>query len=241
MRSPLATAFLHPLHQAMFLLAAAAGLLAAWWLFPVGLTLWLVMVLRMAGDRSLRTSFDMEARAGTLSTRFQELYNRVVRSQTRINNFFLSLTGRTKRAFLPLQAEVESLTNTVYDLCLKMTAPENYVKVSRSNTDFEGERALLTLSLDSVTDPIIRREKEEALHALDDRAKKIRQIEKMLDRVEAQLASTAGSLDSVLADIMRLQALGAAQAEREVPKIIQQLRGQIKQLKASEAEAASVV
>jgi ABC-type transporter Mla subunit MlaD len=88
---------------------------------------------------------------------------------------------------------------------------------------------------------MIRREKEEALHALDDRMKKIKEIEKMLNRVEAQLASTAGALDSVLADIMRLQALGGTQAEREVPKIVQQIRGQLKQLKASEAEAASMV
>jgi hypothetical protein len=241
MRSPLLTALFHPLHQAMLLLAAAAGLLAAWWLFPAGLGLWLIMVLRMAGDRSIRTSFDMQARAGTLSTRFQEFYNRVVQSQTRINNFLLSAGGRTKRALEPVQAEVELLTNGVYDLCLKMTAPENYLKVTKMNSDLEGERALLTLSLETATDPMIRREKEEALHALDDRMKKIKEIERMLNRVEAQLASTAEALDSVLADIMRLQALGGAQTEKEVPKVVQQLRAQLRQLKASEAEAAGMV
>lgn len=241
MRSPLTTALIHPLHVAMFLLAVAAGLFAAWWLAPIGLILWILMVAHLAGDRSIRTSFDMQARAGTLSSRFQEMYNRVVQSQTRINNFFLSTGGATGRALTPIQAEVETLTNRVYELCRKMTAPENYVKVSKSNSDLEGQRALLVLSLEGETDTLIRREKEEALHALDERRKKIKDIEKMLDRVEAQLASIAGALDGVMADIMRLQALGGSQAQRDVPRILQQLRGQIQQLDVFVSEAANLI
>ena len=62
----------------------------------------------------------------------------------------------------------------------------------------------------------------------------------MLDRVEAQLSSLVNAMDATLADVIRLQALGASQAEKEVPKVLQQIRDQITQLKTFEDEAARV-
>jgi hypothetical protein len=121
-----------------------------------------------------------------------------------------------------------------------MTGPENYLKIATTNTDLEGERALLVLSLEGVTDPVVRREKEEALQALDTRAQKIKGIAALLDRMEAQLSSVVSALDATLADVIRLQAMGAAQAEKDVPQLLQQIRGQSAQLKAFEDEAARV-
>jgi hypothetical protein len=241
MRSPLATALFNPLNLAMLLLAVLGGLLAAWWLFPAGLALWFVMVAHLAGDRSIRTSFDMQSRAGTLSTRFQERYNRVVQAQTRINNFFLNASGSTENILLPIQAEVDTLVNRVYELCRKMTAPENYLKVSRDTSDLEGERALQVLALEGETDPLIRREKEEALHSLDERKKKNKDIEKLLNRVEAQLSSTNAVLDGVLADIMRVYALGGQKSRQELPAILRQIRDQVRQMDAFESEIAELV
>ncbi len=40
MHSPTFDALLHPLNLATLALAAAAGLCAAWWLFPLGLLVW---------------------------------------------------------------------------------------------------------------------------------------------------------------------------------------------------------
>jgi hypothetical protein len=240
MRSPTTIAFFHPLNAAMLGLAVLAGLTAAWWLFPVGLALWIVMVARIAGDRLIRTDYDMQARSGTLSPRFQQLYSQVVRSQMRIFNSLMSAGGTTKRALGPVQAEIETMTGRVYDLCRQMTGPENYVKVSQANTDLKGERALLTLSLDGATDAMVKKEKQDALHALDERMKKIQQVSTLLDRVEAELVSLASSMDSILADIVRLQALGGAQAEKEAPEIIRQIRAQERQLDSFAEEAARI-
>ena len=63
----------------------------------------------------------------------------------------------------------------------------------------------------------------------------------MLDRMEAQLSSLVTILDASLADIIRLQAVGGAQAEKQVAPLLQQLRVQITQLKAFEEEAAHAV
>jgi hypothetical protein len=237
MRSPLLLAFFNPANMAMLAFSVAAGLLAAWWLFPIGLVLWVIMMVRIATDRSLRINYDMQARLGTLSPRFQKVYDKVVRSQMRIFTSLLSASGRTRRALAPVQTEVETLTNLVYTVCQQMTAPENYLKVSKMSTDLEGERALLVLSMDGITDAVVKREKEEALRALDSSMQKNKHIAAMLDRVEAQLASLVNILDATLADIIRLQALGGAQAEKQTAPLVQQLRNQIAQLRTFEEEA----
>jgi hypothetical protein len=238
MRSPRATAIFQPINLSMLGLSILAGLIAAWWLFPLGLAFWLVMMARIANDRTIRFDYDMAARSETLSTRFQALYNQVLRSQMRIFNSLMSAGGSTKRALEPVQTEVETLTNRVYALCRQMTGPENFVKVSKMNSDLEGERALLTLSMDNVTDPLVKKEKTEALQTLDERMKKLKQVSTLLDRVEAQLSGVATTMDSILADIIRLQALGAAQAEKEAPEIIRQIRVQTEQVDDFAQEAA---
>lgn len=240
MRSPLVTALFHGLNPAMFALAVLAGLVAAWWLFPIGLILWMIMVWRIASDRSIRLDYDMQARSGTLSTRFQELYSKVVRSQMRISNSLMSASGRMKTALNPVQGELEILVNRVYALCRQMTGPENFVKVSKMNTDLDGERALIKLALESAGDAMVKREKEEALHAIDDRIKKLKKVDTLLDRVEAQLSSLSTTMDSILADIIRLQALGSAQAEKEAPEIIRQIRVQAQQVDDFAKEAATL-
>jgi hypothetical protein len=240
MRSPLLTALFHSLNPAMLAVSVLAGLVAAWWLFPVGVLLWIVMVARIAADRRIRMDYDMQARSGTLSARFQDQYSRVVQSQMRIFNSLMSAGGRTKAALDPVQTEIEQLTQRVYSLCRQMTGPENYVKVAKMNSDLEGEQALLKLSLDGVTDPIIKREKEESLAALNERIKKMKKVDTFLDRVEAQLASMSTTMDGILADIIRLEAMGGAQAEKEAPEIIRQIRAQSEQVEEFAKEAASL-
>jgi hypothetical protein len=240
MRSPLAIALFHPLNLVGLAWSVAAGLIAAWWLFPLGLLLWLIMVIIIANDRSLRYNYDMQARTGTLSARFQKLYDQVMRSQSRIAKSLISAGGRPRRALAPVQAEVETLTNQVYSACQQMTGPENYLKIANSNSDVEGERALLVLSLDGIADPVVKKEKEEALRAVESRAQKNKAIAALLDHMEAQLSTVVSTLDATLADVVRLQAMGAAQAEKEMPKVLQQIREQSAQLKAFEDEAARV-
>jgi hypothetical protein len=239
MRSPLTTALLNPLNLTMLVFSALAGLIAAWWLFPLGLTIWAIMVATIANDKSIRINYNMEARLGTLSTRFQEPYSKAVRSQTRLFNSLLSASGGNRRALEPVQTEIEKLVEKIYSVCQQMTAPENYLSVSKAKiADLEGERALLVLSMDKNMDPVVRREKEEAIHALDARLQRTKAIAAMLERVETQLASTTTVMDAMLADIMRLQVLGVAQIKQEVPTLLQKLRGEIGQLEATEKEIA---
>ena len=54
MRSPIVIALLHPLNLVMLGLVTLAGLISAWWLFPLGLGLWMVMIHTIHMDHALR-------------------------------------------------------------------------------------------------------------------------------------------------------------------------------------------
>ncbi len=239
MRSPLITALLNPLNLAMLAGSALAGAFAAWWLLPLGLALWAIMVANIATDKAIRINYNMEARLGTLSGRFQEPYAKAVKAQMRIFNALLSASGGNKRALEPVQNEVETLVTKIYTVCQQMTAPENFLAVSRAkNADLEGERALLVLSIDKSMAPEILREKQEAIKSLDARIQKTRAISAALDHLDAQLDSTIAVLEALLPDILRLQVLGAAQTRQEVPAILQKLRLETEQLSAAAQEIA---
>ena len=236
MHSPTFNALMNPFCLATLAIAAAAGLCSSWWLFPLGLLVWALMVVFLATDPSLRINYEMEARAAALSPRFQQLYNRVVRSQVRIFNTLGSGDGRTRRALESIHSSVDALTDQVYALCQRMTGAENYMKVTQASTDLQGQRALLVLSLDGIADPVVKRQKEDALKALDNQIQQVKNVSQLLDRVDAQVTSAAGSLDAILVDIVRLQALGADQAEKQAAPLLQQLQEQIAQLKSFESE-----
>ena len=101
MRSPFLTALFHPLNILMLALSALAGLIAAWWLFPLGLLFWLVMVIAVARDPSLRISHQLHQRE-PLAQRFQRYFDRIERSQVGVFNSLSSAPARTRRALQPV-------------------------------------------------------------------------------------------------------------------------------------------
>lgn len=242
MRSPLTTALLNPINIITLVFSGLAGLMAAWWLLPIGLIVWGVMVATIANDKAIRINYNMEARLGTLSSRFQEPYSKAVKAQMRIFNSLLSATAGNRRALAPVQDEVENLVGEIYTVCQKMTGPENYVQVSKGKlADLEGERALLVLSIDDKMDPAIKKQKEDAVKTLSGRIQKTKDISTIMERIQAELGSTTTFMESILSDIMRMQVLGTEQTTEEVPALLEKIRGEIKELEAAEKEIAALV
>ncbi|MDW8325633.1 MAG: hypothetical protein RMK99_03615 [Anaerolineales bacterium] len=238
MRSPYVIAFLNPLNLAMLALSVAAGLCSAWWLFPLGLLLWLVMFLLVARNPVMRVALKQEARSGALSPRFQAVFDDVTRAQTRLFTTLQSADDRTQAVFAPVQDAVEALVDEVYIVCQRMTGPENFRRVSTLNTDLEGERALAVLAMESAADPKEKAEKQEQVRAIEERMKSIRAVETLLNRVETQVKTVANELQATLAELVRLQALGVKEAEQQVPTLARRIRRQIEELKEFEREAA---
>jgi len=238
-RSPFLTGLLHPLNLLMLGLSVFAGLVSAWWLFPVGLLFWLIMVLAVSRDPSLRISHEMQRRA-PLAQRFQRYFDRIERSQVGVFNSLASAPAPTRRAIHPVQVKIDVLTAQVYALCQRMTTLENYRLVSQSRTDLDADLKQIDARIESSEDPLVKREYEESGRSLRGRIDKLDAVSAQLDRVEAQLLSLANEMDSVVTEVVRLQAMGPKDAARYVPDLVKRLREQSAQLKQFERESMSI-
>jgi len=234
-RSPWLTALINPVNLAMLALAVAAGLCSAWWLLPLGLLLWLVMVLAIARDPSLMISSAMESRE-PLAARFQAPFDRIERSQVSLFNTLASADPRIRSAFHQVQAETDSLVNQAYLLCQRMSALENYRLVTTASGNLDGELKRLQGQVDAATDAVVKREYQQSLAALQDRVTKLHTTETQLDRVEAQLSSLASQMDAALTEVVRIQSLGPAVAAGQAAGLAQTLHKQTDELVAFQKE-----
>jgi chromosome segregation ATPase len=234
-RSPWLTALINPLNLAMLALSVAAGLCAAWWLFPLGLLVWAVMVAAIGLNPSLRISHAMDTRE-PLAARFQAPFDRIERSQVSLFNSLSSAAPRTRQAFHQVQAEADTLVNRAYLLCQRMSALENYRLVAQSTGDLKGELERLQAQVANATDPLVKREYEQSLAALQDRQTKLHTVQNQLDRVEAQLSSLVSEMDAAMTEVVRIQSLGPDSAPSRAAALAQTLRQQSVELAAFEKE-----
>jgi len=239
MRSPFVTGLFHPLNLAMLGLAALAGLVAAWWLFPLGLLLWLVMVVAVSRDPSLRFSHELQSRE-PIAQRFQRTFDRVERAQVSVFNSLASAPGRTRKALQPVQDGLEALTTQAHRLCRRMTALENYRLVSESTSNLQAELQQIDAAIDKAGDPLVKQQYEESRRALLERIARLQLVASDLDRVEAQLLGLANEMDGFVTEVIRLQAAGSLDVERQVPALVERLSKQAAYLAQSEREAVEV-
>jgi flagellar biosynthesis chaperone FliJ len=239
MRSPLVTGLFHPLNVAMLVLAAFAGLVAAWWLFPLGLLLWLVMVFAVSRNPSLRISHEMHSRE-PIAQRFQRYFDRIERAQVSVFNSLASAPSRTRKALQPVQDELQALTEQAYHLCRRMTALENYRLISESTSNLQADLQQIDIAIDKAGDPQVKQQYEDSRRALSERIAKLRVVASDLDRVEAQLLGLANQMDGVVTEVIRLQAAGPADAERGVPALVNRLCERSEELERSGREAAEL-
>jgi chromosome segregation ATPase len=219
--------------------AGFAGLFSAWWLFPLGLLLWLIMVVVVARNPTLRFNHQMQERA-PLAQRFQRYFDRIERAQLGVFNTLSSAPARTRRVLQPVQTELDLLTDQAYSLGQRMTSLENYRMVTQSESDLEQDLEQLETTIAKADDALVKREYEESRRSLQDRLEKLKAVSTQLDRVEAQLLSISNDLDAAVTEIIRLQAMGPEAAKPLVKELAQRLREQRMQLKEFESEAVRV-
>jgi hypothetical protein len=239
MRSPFLTALVHPLNLAMLGGSILAGLIAAWWLLPLGLVLWLTMVVTVSRDASLQFNYQMQSRE-PLAQRFQQYFDRVQRAQLRLFNGLASASSHTQRVLEPIRDEVDVLTTQVYSLCQRMTTLENYRVVTEAQRDLAGDLARIDDALQRTTDPTIRREYESSRESIQERLDRQNTVTVLLERVEAQLLGLANELDGLVAEVIRLQAMVPRDAAQYVDGLLANLRQQSAQFAQFEREVVRV-
>jgi hypothetical protein len=222
-RSPFITALLNPINLSLLALSAAAGLCAAWWLFPVGLLLWVIMVAIVATDPALRRIQVMASRA-PVAQRFQMAFSRLERTQASIDNTIADSPARLRPLLEPVQTQVEALVNRTHQLCVRMTVLENYRSVQAFNANIEGEIVRLDSQIATATDPQVKREYEESRLAVQKQIDSLRAISVQSDQVDAQLSSMTVTLSGMQAELVRLSVLGPEAAKTLLPAQLENLK-----------------
>jgi hypothetical protein len=222
-RSPFITALLNPINLSLLALSVAAGLCAAWWLFPLGLLLWVVMVAIIATDPGLRRMQVLASRA-PVAQRFQTQFSRLERAQSSIENTITDSPAKLRPLLEPVKVEVEALVNRTHQMCVRMTVLENYRSVQAFNANLEGEIVRLDMQIATATDPTVKREYEESRQAVQKQIDSLRAISVQSDRVDAQLSSMSATLSGVQAELVRLSVLGPEAAKTLLPAQLENLK-----------------
>jgi hypothetical protein len=229
----------HPLNLLMLGASVVAGLVSAWWLFPIGLLLWLLMVLSVANHPEVRFRWRVGNRA-PLARRFQRYFDRISRAQLTVFNSTNAASPSMRRVVQPVRAEVDRLTEQAHSLCVRMTQLENYRLVSQSKLDMQTDQRQIDQALHRADDPLVEREYAESQRALQSRVSDLASVVKQLDRVEAQLMVLANEMDSIVAEVIRLLALPPAGAVEYADRLVERLRLQSTELKTFEREAVGL-
>jgi hypothetical protein len=233
-QSPWFFAFTHPVNLLMLAAAATAGLISAWWLFPLGLVFWFVMLLQVAFDPALRISQMIQDR-NSLPQRFETAFNRIEKTQVSLYNALSSAKPQVKQAFEPLQSVVNDLIEHTYQLCVQMTPLENYQQVA-SNSNPENELNQLNRLMDAIEDPAAKKGYEVARQALAEKVNQEKATNERLSQMDALLIRISAEMDSLMADSARAQALNATNVEQRIPGLVNKVKELAMQLSAFEQQ-----
>ncbi len=234
-RPPLLTALLNPINLSMLALTVAAGLCSAWWLAPIGLVFWLVMVIVIARDPGVQITFTRQSRE-PLAQRFQTRFDRLDRARISIFNSLQGVSPAFRRAILPIQDTLDELTEHAYQLCLNMTALDNNFAVQQISSNFDKEIEEMQEKIRGAADATGKREYEETIKSLQTRKTQVKNISTLLSRFEAQLTGTNNSVDSVVTGIVSLKGRDAKQIEAKIPPLLQVLQTEQAELKQFDEE-----
>ena len=235
-RPPLLTALLNPVNLAMLALTGAAGLCSAWWLAPIGIVLWLVMVIAIARDPGVQITFTRQSRE-PLAQRFQNRFDKLDRARISIFNTLQRVNNPALRRFIePVQSALDDLVEHAYQLSLQMTALDNNFAVQQVSNKFDDDITSMEKSLKEADDPKDRKEFEQTLQSLKERKGQLKSVGTLLSRFEAQLTGTNNAIDSVVTGIVSLQGRSAKGMEEKIPALLKVIGTEQDELKQFDSD-----
>lgn len=232
-RSPWLLALTHPINLLMLAVVVAAGLISAWWLFPLGLIFWSIMLLKIGFDPALRINQMIQERNG-LPQRFEIPFNRVEKTQVSLYNTLSSAKSPVKQAFEPLQLAVNDLVDHTYQLCVQMTPLENYQQVNEHYSDPETELNQLDRLIAALDDPTAKKGYDNARQALQEKARQKKSTNDRLNQMDSLLISISTEMDSLMAEVARVQAMKLENIQQQIPSLVEKVKSQVAQLQAYE-------
>lgn len=215
-----------PLNMAMLVATFLAGLIAAWWMFPIGLVLWGIMVWGVATHPVTQVESVQPERPAAVP-RFQSSLDRIEDSRRQVLNAIGATRNPIRQALTPLQAEANGLVDKCYAVSQRAT-PLEAQRQSRAKMDgnLESEIATLDQQLAQFTDAGVKKVLEQSRASQQAQLDKRNALTAQLDHVDAQLNDVVATLESTATEIARLPKLDANAAATRIDDLTNALRQQ---------------
>ncbi len=228
-RSPILTALFHPINLAMLALIVISGLCSAWWLAPIGLLFWLVMVIGIARDPGLQMTFTRQNRQ-PLAQRFQVRFDRLDRARISIFNAMGQTGPQLRHAVEPVQDGLEDLVEHCYHLSLRMSALDNHFAVQRLSNDFDKEIEQIKHKLTQDIDPETKHEFEQTIQSMQARQKQLKDLAAILNRFEAQLTRINNVVDGIVTGVISLKGRKPEQLNEKIAPLLNMIQTEKEEL-----------
>jgi chromosome segregation ATPase len=215
-----------PLNIAMLAATCLAGLFAAWWMFPIGLVLWGLMVWGVATHPVTQLE-SVQPERPTPVPRFQPNLDRIENSQRQVLNAIGATKNPIRQALTPLQTEVNRLVDQCHAVAQR-AIPLVAQRQSRAKMDgnLESEIATLDQQLAQFTDDGIKKVLAQSRASLQAQLDKRNALTAQLDHVDSQLNGVTTVLANLATEIARLQKLDGSAAATRIGELTTAVRQQ---------------
>ncbi len=213
-----------PLNIAMLVAALLAGLIAAWWMFPIGLMVWGFMVWGVAAHPVTQLESAQPERPVAVP-RFQPNLDRIENSQRQVLNAIGATKNPIRQALTPLQTEVNGLVDKCHAVSQRAIPLETQRQArAKMDNSLESEIATLDQQLAQFTDDGIKKVLEKSRASLQAQLDNRNALTAQLDHVDSQLTGVATALASTATEIARLQKLDGSAAATRIGELTTEVR-----------------
>jgi chromosome segregation ATPase len=222
MGNPYAYAARRPLPILVLVAAVAGGLLVFWWLFPLGLLAYGLMVFLSGRDPQVAAASQRAPRPRLSSPAFRAQLAAIERTQEQIGRSVAEAEGPVAGLLARIDAQSADLVGQAYELCERGQVIEGYL--ARVNPrEIQQRIAATDGQLAATADPYTRQQLQETRAALAEKQRNAAELTTYVGRIQAQLQNIHASLENVLAETVRLRTADALAADSATSQVAQRL------------------
>lgn len=213
-----------PIALAVVVVAIVTGLTVAWWLLPLGVLVYLVMVVLASRDPALATT----ARRATTHTRltsktFRAIIDEIDRSQRDIERSIGQARGPLANILQPIANNSRDLVDQAHVLAGKGQIIEQYLAQINYH-QIQDEINKLDARMNQTSDPYTQQQLQQTRQALVSRQSNARDMETFIGRIMAQLQNIDANLDNILSETVRLRTTDAVSATSTSNQVAENLQ-----------------
>jgi chromosome segregation ATPase len=204
--------------------AVLAGLLVYWWLLPLGLLVYGLLVFMGGNDPTVAAASKQApvSRPRLKSETFKSQLEAIERTQQEIQRSVAQTPGPVGRLLARVTDETRELVVQSYDLSSKGEIIEGYM--ARVNlADIQKRISATDRQISATADPYTLQQLQETRAALAEKQRHAADLTTYVGRIQAQLQNIHANLDNILAETVRLRTADAVSADSMTNQVAQRL------------------